>query len=336
MATLFQIRDRLRSVNNIRKITKAMKMVSAAKLRGVENHLNVVRVFQRGVTNAWPQPTAMVPPYSPPTTIKKGDKDVDPPPPPPKDKVVEPPTQANLLVLVTADRGLCGGFNSAIVRASKLVIAEELKNRVPVYLAMVGEKARQQMDRVYNRYFIFSSTELYKSKVFGFRQATRIAESLMALTPVGGGGGAAAGAGGGGGSAGGAPTEFDRIDFMYNRYKNAMSFETRQERIFSMNLLQKQGINAFSSFELENGEGYRDMLRNLFEFRMAVRVYHIMQESIAAETASRMNAMSNSSKSSDQMSDQLRLLYNRTRQAKITTELVEVISGALAMKNLAE
>jgi len=333
MATLFQIRDRLRSVNNIRKITKAMKMVAAAKLRGVENHLNVVRVFQRGITNAWPQPTSMAPPHSVPTTAKKTDKQQDLPPEPPKDKVVEPPTQANLLVIITSDRGLCGSFNSSIVRAAKLVIGEELKKRVPVYIALVGEKARQQMDRVYNRYFVFSSTELYRSKVFGFRQATRIAESLLLLTPVGAGGDSA---GSTGGAAGGPPaTEFERIDFMYNRYKNAMSFETRQERIFSLNLLQKQGINAFSKYELENGEGYRDMMRNLYEFRMAVRIYHMMQESIAAETSSRMNAMSNSSKSSDQMSDQLRLLYNRTRQAKITTELVEVISGALAMKTLA-
>jgi len=321
MATLFQIRDRLRSVNNIRKITKAMKMVAAAKLRGVENHLNVVRVFQRGITNAWPQPTTMVPPYSIPTTVKKGDKNQDPPPPPPNDKLVEPPSQANLLVIISSDRGLCGSFNSTLVRAAKVIIGTELQKKVPVYLAMVGEKARQQMDRVFNRYFVYSSTDVYKSKVFGFRQATRVTEALLSLTP------AAA-------TAAGAPAEFDRIEFMYNRYKNAMSFETRQERIFSLNLLQKHGINAFSSFELENGEGYRDMLRNLYEFRMAVRVYHMMQESIAAETSSRMNAMSNSSKSSDQMSDQLRLLYNRTRQAKITTELVEVISGAMAMKNL--
>jgi len=287
-------------------------------------------VFQRGITNAWPQPTAMVPPHSPPTNVKKGDKDQDPAPEPPKEKIVEPPSQANLMVIITSDRGLCGSFNSSLVRTAKVIIAEEIKNRVPVYLALVGEKARQQMDRVYNRYFVFTSTELYKSKVFGFRQATKVAEALLSLTPVGTGGGQPGGAS----VQGGTPTEFDRIDFLYNRYKNAMSFETRQERLFSLNLLQKQGINAFSKYELENGEGYRDMLRNLYEFRMAVRIYHMMQESIAAETSSRMNAMSNSSKSSDQMSDQLRLLYNRTRQAKITTELVEVISGALAMKNL--
>jgi len=208
-----------------------------------------------------------------------------------------------------------------VVRAAKAAIAADVKNKAPVYLALLGEKARQQMERVYGRYFVFTSNELYRSKVLGFRQAARVAESIMSLTTTG--------------TAVTSTNEFERIDVIYNTFKNMMAFETYRERFYSLNALQKHGINAFSKYELEDGEGHREMLRNLYEFRVAVRMYHMMQENIAAETASRMNAMSNSSKSCDQMRDMLTLLYNRTRQAKITTELVEVISGAMAMKNLA-
>jgi len=122
---------------------------------------------------------------------------------------------------------------------------------------------------------------------------------------------------------------FDRHDILFNRFRTLLSFETTQEKLYSWKVLSPLVTQQFSKYEIES-EGYSDVMRNLYEFRSAVRLYHLFQENVTSEQSARMNAMGNSSKNASEMQDALRLLYNRTRQAKITTELVEIISGAAA------
>jgi len=275
MATEQQIKRRLKTVGNIKKITKAMKMVAAAKLRSVQNQLEIVRKFQKGVSDVWPMPTV---------------------------KADDPSIQKNALVIVTSDRGLCGSINSQCSRQSRRYLDELLKAKKSVQTVCFGDKGKSALERVYGRTYSLTISEGYKSKVMSFRQASMLANYLNVM-------------------------EFDQLEIIYNRFKNLLAFETSRDKIYSYEFLKSHIPNTFSAFALENG-GYNDTMKNLHEFRMAVRIFHCFQENATSEQSARMNAMGNSAKNAGEMQDALRLIYNRTRQAKITTELIEIISGA--------
>jgi len=280
MATAQQLNARIKVVGNIKKITKAMKMVAAAKLRSVQNQLELVRNFQAGVTNVWPQTAA----------------------------VAEPDNMA--IILITSDRGLCGSINSAVAKQGRSLINEAIANKKNVSVVLIGDKGKQALERLYSRTFAFSVSESYKSKVMSFKQVAMVTDAVLEQVPA------------------------DRYEFAYNRFKNLLSFETTRERNYSYgSLTSAVGTNPLAKFEVEDGGGYRDILRNLFEFRLGIRLFHLLQENATSEQSSRMNAMGNSSKNAGVMQDALKLLYNRTRQAKITTELIEIISGAVVAED---
>jgi len=277
MASLLQLKARLKVVANIKKITKAMKMVAAAKLRSVENQLHVVRNFQAGLTEALATLTEV------------------------KDK-----PKKKLLVCITSDRGLCGALNSTIARQARPMLNSAIATNENLRLVTFGEKGRSAMERVYGRVFALSFNELYRNKTLSFRQVLQFADFLRA-------------------------EGFDEIEILYNRFKNLLTFEPKREKLYSYEYLAPHMSTLFSKFELENNLN-KDLLKSLFEFRLAIRLFHMLQESVASEQSARMNAMDNSSKSASEMQDSLRLVYNRTRQSKITTELIEIISGSVSQK----
>jgi F-type H+-transporting ATPase subunit gamma len=274
MATEQQIKRRLKTVGNIKKITKAMKMVAAAKLRSVQNQLDVVRKFQHGVTEAWPNPP-----------------------------VKAESIQNNVLVIVTSDRGLCGSINSQCARQSRRHLDELLKAKKPVQTVCFGDKGKAALERVYGKTYSLTVSEGYKSKVMSFKQAAMLANFLNYM-------------------------EFDQLEIIFNRFKNLLAFETVKDKIFSYKYLRPHVPSQFSQYALEDGGGFPETMKNFHEFRMAVRLFHCFQENMTSEQSARMNAMGNSAKNAGEMQDALRLIYNRTRQAKITTELIEIISGA--------
>jgi len=251
-----------------------MKMVAAAKLRSVQNQLEIVRNFQKGVTEAWPLP-----------------------------QIKEETIQKNALVIVTSDRGLCGSINSQCTRQARHYINEFLAAKKPIDTLCFGDKGKAALERVYGKTFTLTVAEGYKSKVMSFKQACMLANQLNTL-------------------------EFDRMEILYNRFKNLLSFETLRDKLFSYPFLSSHIPMTFSTFSIENGGGFAETMRNFHEFRTAVRLYHCFQENATSEQSARMNAMGNSAKNAGEMQDALRLVYNRTRQAKITTELIEIISGA--------
>jgi len=279
MATEQQIKRRLKTVGNIKKITKAMKMVAAAKLRSVQSQLEIVRNFQKGITDAWPLPP-----------------------------IKEDAIQKNALVVITSDRGLCGSINSQCSRQARRYIDEFLKAKKPIETICFGDKGKGAIERVYGKTFALTVAEGYKSKVMSFKQAAMLANSLSEV-------------------------QFDQVDILYNRFKNLLSFETLRDKLYSYTFLGPHIPTTFSSFSIENGGGFAETMKNFAEFRLAVRLFHCFQENATSEQSARMNAMGNSAKNAGEMQDALRLIYNRTRQAKITTELIEIISGATSAES---
>jgi F-type H+-transporting ATPase subunit gamma len=275
-ATEQQLKLRMNTVNNIKKITKAMKMVAAAKLRSVQSQLELVRSFQQGLTDLWPS-----------TEVKEG-------------------VEKRLFVVLTSDRGLCGSVNSAVVRKSRTLMNEALAQKKNVSVVLLGDKGKSALERVFGKSFLWNISEAQKAKTMSFRQASQFADQIN-------------------------KESFDRLDITYNRFKNLLAFETVTEPIYSFNhaLASLKANPSFNKYEVESG-GYSNIIKDLYEFRVAVRIFHAFQESATSEQSARMNAMGNSSKSANEMMDSLRLIYNRTRQAKITTELIEIISGAIA------
>lgn len=276
-----QLRTRIKVVQNIKKITQAMKMVAVAKLRAVQSHLEIVRKFQTAITPLFEDVVTK------PEDVKK-----------------------RLVVVVTADRGLCGSVNSQTSRKVRSMAKEMDAKNADYSIACLGEKGAKALERMFATNYTVCLTDLSKFKTPSFQQACLLADHLYSQS-------------------------FDQVEIVYNRFKNMISFVNTTEVGFSFNTLNLQGIqSSLKDFEIDE-DGHRDMLRNLHEFRFAVRIYHILQENATSEQSSRMNAMGGSSKNAEAVIGNLQLLYNRTRQAKITTELMEIVSGAEATRQLA-
>jgi F-type H+-transporting ATPase subunit gamma len=273
------LRNRMKVVNTIQKITKAMKVVSAAKLNGLQRNLNTVRDFAAPLTAVW-------------KTEAPG------------------PFASRAVVLVTSDRGLCGSLNSGLNRKTKLMLLEantQKKSSPPYQIIALGTKGKSTLERHYGKYFLWALGDYGKMKTLSFRQTTLVADKIL-------------------------KENIDEMTFLYNRFKNMMSIEQKQEVIVSPKLALASAGPLKSKYTIESG-GYSDVIRDLYEFRFAVRVWHMFSENMTSEMSSRMNAMQNSSKAATEMLQALTLQYNRTRQAKITTELIEIVSGAAALDN---
>jgi F-type H+-transporting ATPase subunit gamma len=283
MATEKQLKTRMKAVNNIKKITRAMKMVAAAKLRRSQEALEQAREFSKSMTALWPDPEKK-------TAEAKTD---------------EKKTGNRALIAITSDRGLCGAVNAVVIRDIKgrLNSLSEAERANPPTVCLFGEKARIALDRSFSQYFGFAVAEQSKLKRYTFKQALAMASILS-------------------------EQKFDDSIVIYNHFKSLLAYETRAIPWFSLD----SGLanpNTFVEYEIE---GDNDFWENLYEFRSGVRLFHFFAETETSELSSRMNAMGGSAKNAGEMLDKLRLMYNRTRQARITTELIEIISGAVALE----
>jgi F-type H+-transporting ATPase subunit gamma len=267
----------MNAVKTIQKVTKAMKMVAAAKVTAMQRDLASVRKFQQGISSLvnFEKP------------IREG-------------------VSKRALLLLASDRGLCGGVNSAINRRAKnlLVRAEQQKRNYD--LLIIGDKARGSMELKFGNLIRWHISEAGRARSLQFKQVAMLADMVNA-------------------------GKYDEVSVLFNYFKNAIVFETTEEKFYSPALIAKHNtLNLPSKFEVESG-GYKNVLENLYEFRTAVRLFHMLQENMTCEQSSRMNAMNNSNKAAGEMLNALSLIYNRNRQAKITTELVEIVSGAAAL-----
>lgn len=286
------LRNRMTAITNIKKITKAMKMVASAKLKKSEEALKTARAFAKPIEQLFAVKEKKLEDEGGHTLSVPANKKPN----------------KYLVAIISADRGLCGSVNGSLSRAARNKalngVRAGLVNELTIF--GVGEKARTGLERHAAKYFSMFVTDYTKLKRATFKQASQIAEYFVKLQ-----------------------TQHDAGEIVFNRFKNMMSFDVSWFTFQS----PADTIAAQKFTETYEVEGDAETLENLNEFRWATTFYHLFQESETTELSQRVNAMGSSNKNAGQMLDRVRLKYNRQRQAKITTELVEIISGAESVKS---
>lgn len=274
MASLKAVKERMRSVDGIRKITSAMKMVSAAKFRSDEKRMI------NGIPFSLPATKFM-------NKIPEGT-----------------PASTTTVLALASDKGLCGAINSIISKETKNILIEEEKKGNSVQIVGVGNKVASGLKRLYGDRFSVSFEEVQKT-TFNFTMASLIAERLIKLDP-------------------------ERMDMVHNEFRTMMSYDTNRHHMYTKKEIETvdkaEYSKAIDQYEYE-GESVED----LQEFYYASSIFGSYLNGIAAEQSARMAAMENATKNCGEIIDKLALAYNRARQAKITTELCEIISGASAV-----
>ncbi|XP_057296402.1 ATP synthase subunit gamma, mitochondrial-like [Hydractinia symbiolongicarpus] len=207
----------------------------------------------------------------------------------------------HLLIGISSDRGLCGGIHSYIAKAIKAQLLEKPAG-VNTKLIVCGDKAKAILQRTHANDILFHFSELGRKPPL-FEEASFIAENILE-----------------------SGYEFDVADLLYNKFKSVVSYNTTPQEIFSFNTL-----NA-SETMLQYDDVDEDVLRNYHEFSLANIIFYGMKESACSEQSARMTAMDNATKNAGEMIGRLQITYNRTRQAVITTELIEIISGSVALE----
>lgn len=207
----------------------------------------------------------------------------------------------NLFVVCTSDKGLCGGVNTILSRMTRQAIARLDSSDKECELLVLGDKGRGTLRRGYGDRFVGSVTE--RLVPYNFDLASSIASEAIAK-------------------------EYDAIHIVYNQFKSAISYTPTIHTIVP---LVDPNAPSLVSFEVEP-ENDAETLQNFHEYTLATSVYYAMLENATSEQSSRMNAMENASKNAKEMISSLELRYNRARQARITTELIEIISGAAALE----
>lgn len=294
MPSLKDLRLRIVSVKSTRKITSAMKMVAASKLRRAQTAAESARPFAERMERMLGTLAASVAGQAGAPRLLAGTG---------KDDV-------QLIVMVTADRGLCGGFNSSIVRDVRRLVSQLLREGKVVKILPVGRKGREQIKRDFGAHLIEGFEGLGR-KGITFPEADAVAARITAMFEAG---------------------EFDVCTVVYNRFQSAISqIVTRQQLIpFAVpegTPAKDEGAKAIYEFE-PSEEG---ILSTLLPRNLAVQLFRSMLESQASEQGARMTAMDNATRNAGDMINGLTIKYNRSRQAQITKELIEIISGAEAL-----
>jgi len=275
-ATLKDISIRLKSVKNIQKITKSMKMVAAAKYSKAERELRGARVYGEGAQSFFNNLGVDAP---------VGTED-------PSKK-----TKKKLLVLITSDRGLCGGVHSSIAKEAKNIIANKAPDE-EYKVICVGEKSKASLQRIYAQNILLAANEI------GRAPPTFEDASIAAVTILNSG------------------YDFDDGAIIFNRFKTVVSYQTTKLPLVLLDTIKKnEKLMTYDSVD-------DDVLESYVQYSLAQLIYYAMKESSTSEQSSRMTAMDGASKNAGEMIDKLTMQFNRTRQAVITRELIEIISGA--------
>jgi F-type H+-transporting ATPase subunit gamma len=299
MPSLKDLRVRIRSVRSTQKITSAMKMVAASRLRRAQEQVEAARPYaermERVLGSLASRMAGMA--GAPPLLAGTGKDDV------------------HLLVVATSDRGLAGGFNASILREARRRIRELDNAGKTVKILTIGRKGRDSLRRDYSRLIHDSLTEIGRRRV-GFDEARDIATRILTLFETG---------------------EFDVCTIIFNRFRSAITqIVTAQQLIpFAAPAAAPGATDTATAalggaiYEFEPSE--EEILAELLPNNLAVQIYTALLENAASEQGARMTAMDNATRNAGDMIDRLTMNYNRTRQAVITKELIEIISGAEAL-----
>jgi F-type H+-transporting ATPase subunit gamma len=291
MATLKTLRTRINSVRSTRKITAAMKMVAGAKLRRAQERAMAARPYAERIERVLGSLAASLAGTGLAPKMLGGTGG----------------DQVHLVIVASSDRGLCGGFNSTIVRGARAFIRGLVAEGKTVKIVCVGRKGFEQLRRDFGALIVDTVENV--GRRLSFAVADQIAARVSAMFERG---------------------EFDAATIFYNRFKSAMSqIVTRQQLIpFPVDPAAKSSIgNAVYEFEPEADE----ILTTLLPRNLSVQIFRALLENAASEEGARMTAMDSATRNAGDMINRLTLNYNRTRQAAITKELIEIISGAEAI-----
>lgn len=275
------VRNRMKSVKNIQKITKAMKMVAASKLRAIQTKTEKSR-------GLWQPFTALLGDF-PSVDVKK-----------------------NVIVTISSDKGLCGGINSTSVKISRGLAKINSGPEKETKYVILGEKAKAQLTRDSKKDIELAITELQKNPL-NYTQVAVLADDILKNV------------------------EYDALRIVYNKFHSVVQFLPTTSTVLSPEVVEREAeaggkLGELDSYEIEGAETKSEVLQNLTEFQFSCVMFNAVLENACSEQGARMSAMDSSSRNAGEMLDRLTLTYNRTRQATITTELIEIISGASALE----
>ena len=289
MPSLDDLKKRIKSVKSTQKITKAMKMVAAAKLRKAQENAEKGRPYSQKMQNII-------------LNLTKSINDIENAP---KLLVGTGQDKTYLCVILTADRGLCGGFNSNICKLAKTNFQKILKEGKNLKIISVGSKGLDQIKREYGKYLI-KKFSFKDKKQISFKEAEIIGTEIINLFKN---------------------NQFDKCILFYNNFKNVITQIPQAHQIIPAEIKSSEPKNESSlSYEFEPEED--EILEDLLPKNISTQVFKAFLENAASEQGSRMTAMDNATRNAGDLVDKLTINYNRSRQASITKELIEIISGA--------
>ena len=290
MPSLDDLKKRIKSVKSTQKITKAMKMVAAAKLRKAQENAEKGRPYSQKMQNI----------------ILNLTKSINDPNNAPKLLVGTGEDKTYLCVVLTADRGLCGGFNTNICKLAKMNFKKILGDGKNLKIITVGSKGFDQIKREYSQYVI-KKISFKEKKQISFNEAEIIGNEIIKLFNN---------------------KEFDKCILFYNNFKNVITQIPQSQQIIPVELKldskTNENQNIFYEFEPDETE----ILEELLPKNISTQIFKAFLENAASEQGSRMTAMDNATRNAGDLVDKLTINYNRSRQASITKELIEIISGA--------
>ena len=289
MPRLDDLKKRIKSVKSTQKITKAMKMVAAAKLRKAQENAEKGRPYSQKMQNI----------------ILNLTKSINDPKNAPKLLVGTGEEKKYLCVVLTADRGLCGGFNSNICKLAKNEFKKIINGGNNLKIMTVGSKGLDQIKREYGKYVI-KKFSFKDKKQISFNEANIVGKEIITLFEKG---------------------EFDKCILFYNNFKNVITQIPQAQQIIPAETKKPEDDKEeVMSYEFEPEED--EILEELLPKNISTQVFKALLENAASEQGSRMTAMDNATRNAGDLVDKLTINYNRSRQASITKELIEIISGA--------
>ena len=288
MPSLDDLRKRIKSVKSTQKITKAMKMVAAAKLRKAQENAEKGRPYSEKMNNIILNLTNSI-------TEKENV---------PKLLVGTGNEKVHLCIVLTADRGLCGGFNTNIVKKAKSFFEKIKSEGKNLKIITVGSKGYDQIKRAYGNQII-EKISFKDSKVANYLDAEIVGKKIIELFEK---------------------NEFDICTIFYNQFKNVITQIPQEQQIIPLKSSEVKKNSVEDNYEFEPEED--EILSNLLPKNISTQIFKAMLENSASEQGSRMSAMDSATRNAGELVDKLTINYNRSRQAAITKELIEIISGA--------
>ncbi|WP_415315106.1 F0F1 ATP synthase subunit gamma [Candidatus Pelagibacter sp. Uisw_137] len=288
MATLDDLKKRIASVKSTQKITKAMKMVAAAKLRRAQENAEKGRPYSEKMNNIILNLSSGISDKENAPKLLSGTGE---------DKV-------HLCIVLTSDRGLCGGFNTNIIKKAKTYFKKISDEGKALKIITVGSKGYDQLKRVYKD-DIVERISFKDSKTINYLDAEKVGKMIIENFEK---------------------EEFDVCTIFYNKFKNVITQIPQEQQIIPLKTSEAEENSSEDNYEFEPDED--EILSNLLPKNISTQIFKAMLENSASEQGSRMSAMDSATRNAGEMVDKLTIEYNRSRQAAITKELIEIISGA--------